>query len=116
MIDDTKNDVLNVLKGLEHDMFLVDYPYQKEVYYVDFTENQSKSSYDIRIKTTFNNCDKDLFIRCFYDTLECGVMFPDMYDNDEIKHDVYVCAKRLETLLKKVLIDENYVKINGRFC
>lgn len=108
-------DILTVLKGLDYYMFLVDYPYQNQVYHVDFAENQSKSSYNIRIKTIFNNCYKDLFIRCFCDTLECSVLFPDMYDNDRIKHDVYICAKRLETLLKKVLIDENYVKIDGRF-
>lgn len=92
--------VTDVLKTLDPDFFLIDYPFQREV--IDISWNERGSELEIYIKTRFkcSNGFDILFLSADTETLDVGVLYESHYHHPDIKDDAWTCAKKLENYLK----------------
>lgn len=91
--------ISDVLKNLDTNFFLVDYPFQREV--IDVTWCERYSEVEVYVKTRFkcSNGFEILFLNV-YDDLVVGVLYESHYHHPDIKDDAWKCAKKLENYLK----------------
>lgn len=110
-------EIIDIVNNIDLNFFLVDYPFQKEVYDIGCVDNMDDCALDVRIRTQFkcSNETEILFLQVNYDTLECYTVYESSYHHNRIKEDAWKCASKLENLLKKVIIEGKYIKINNKY-
>ena len=94
------NELNDIIKNLNKNFFLVDYPFQREVKSVTVRDYDESTLY-IDIETVFSSGHETLFLECNKRNLECWERYGlKCYHHTGIVEDAYKCAKKLEKYLR----------------